>query len=109
MIRSLFLLLLLLLPTAALAQQEPPADTAQQEPPADTAQQERPADPAQDAPAVRYPSRTELDMDGIRVAAGIDTPLGLALVVRRSSTFAPLITMRENFDEEMVESVRAMR
>ncbi len=83
-------LLFLLLATPALAQPTPPPDDA---PPAN----------------VRYKDVTNIDIEDVRVGGEIKGPLGHFGLEKRRATFNPLLTLREDFNREMIESVNKVR
>lgn len=70
---------------------------------------------AQDAPAedvdsdsgrsIKYKERTEIDFEGVDVTGELVKPQGTLLLDRRKANFNPLIRLRENWNEEMKQSV----
>ena len=60
-------------------------------------------------PRVVYDKRTELDMGELRVDSVIKKPLGAGVVGRRTTTFNPLISLKLEFEREMIDSVNQIR
>ena len=58
-----------------------------------------------DGRAVKYKERTEIDFEGVDVEGELVKPQGQLLLNRRKASFNPLIRLRNNFDEEMKQSV----
>jgi hypothetical protein len=54
---------------------------------------------------VRYQDRTEIDFEEVDVSGELVKPQGQLLLERRRASFNPLITLRENFNEEMRTSL----
>lgn len=54
---------------------------------------------------IKYKERTEIDFEGLDVTGELVKPAGQLLLDRRKANFNPLIRMRENFTEEMKQSV----
>ena len=61
------------------------------------------------APEVRYKKRTEIDFEDVSVDGELKKPHGAYLLDKRQSSFNPLIRLKENFNEEMVNSVNQVR
>ena len=70
-----------------------------------------PAAFAQDDSAVdvRYKKKTEIDFEDVSVDGELKKPHGAYLLDKRQSSFNPLIRLKENFNEEMVNSVNQIR
>jgi hypothetical protein len=65
---------------------------------------------AQDDEAnVRYKKKTEIDFDDVGVDGELKKPHGAYLLDKRQSSFNPLIRLKEDFNQEMVESVNQIR
>ena len=60
-------------------------------------------------PEVRYKKRTEIDFEDVSVDGELKKPHGAYLLDKRQSSFNPLIRLKENFNEEMVNSVNQVR
>jgi hypothetical protein len=58
---------------------------------------------------VRYKKRTEIDFEDVAVDGELKKPHGAYLLDKRQSSFNPLIRLKENFNEEMVDSVNQIR
>ncbi|MEQ1502399.1 MAG: hypothetical protein ABMB14_09215 [Myxococcota bacterium] len=72
----------------AFAQEPPPADTD-----TDSGRQ------------IKYKERTEIDFEGVDVTGELVKPQGTLLLDRRKANFNPLIKLRENWNDEMKQSV----
>ncbi len=79
--KSLALIPLLLLSTAALAQGE------------------------ETAPTVIYKTITELELEGLDIDGTIVRPASILSIERRRAIFNPMINLRVDFDQEMSSSV----
>lgn len=55
--------------------------------------------------AVKYKERTEIDFEGVDVQGELVKPQGQLLLDRRKASFNPLIRLREDFNNEMKQSV----
>jgi len=55
--------------------------------------------------AIKYKERTEIDFEGVDVTGDLIKPQGMLLMDVKRKQFNPLIRLRENFDEEMQQSV----
>ncbi len=65
---------------------------------------------AQDEEAeVRYKKKTEIDFEDVSVDGELKKPHGAYLLDKRQSSFNPLIRLKENFNEEMINSVNQIR
>lgn len=68
-----------------------------------------PAAMAQDADdsgrQIKYKERTEIDFEGVDVNGELVKPAGQLLLDRRKANFNPLIRIRENFSDEMKQSI----
>lgn len=54
---------------------------------------------------IKYKERTEIDFEGVDVTGELVKPQGQLLLDRRKANFNPLIKLRENWNEEMRQSV----
>ena len=54
---------------------------------------------------IQYKKRTEIDFEGVEVAGELVKPQGALLLDRKRANFNPLIKLREDFNEEMEQSV----
>jgi hypothetical protein len=54
---------------------------------------------------IKYKDREEIDFEGVDVTGELVKPQGSLLLDRRKANFNPLIKLRENWDEEMKQSV----
>lgn len=55
--------------------------------------------------SIKYKERTEIDFEGVDVTGELVKPNGTLLLDRRKANFNPLIRLRENWNEEMKQSV----
>ena len=67
------------------------------------------ASPQGDAPNVRYKKKTEIDFEDVNVEGALKVPHGSYLLEKRQSRFNPLIRLKENFNQEMLDSVEHVR
>jgi hypothetical protein len=58
---------------------------------------------------VQYKERTEIDFEGVDVSGELVKPSGSLLIDRKKAQFNPLITLREEFNDEMKESVNEVK
>jgi len=63
----------------------------------------------EDAADVRYKKKTEIDFEDVSVDGELKKPHGAYLLDKRQSSFNPLIRLKENFNQEMVNSVNQIR
>ena len=84
MFRSVFVIAGLLTAGSAFAQEETDADSGR---------------------SIKYKERTEIDFEGVDVTGELVKPQGQLLLDRRKANFNPLIKLRENWNEEMKQSV----
>jgi hypothetical protein len=54
---------------------------------------------------VRYKARTEIDFEEVDVTGELVKPQGQLLLERKKASFNPLIRFREDFNEEMRQSI----
>ena len=54
---------------------------------------------------VRYKARTEIDFEGVDVTGELVKPQGSLLLDRKKANFNPLIVLREDFNNEMRQSI----
>lgn len=57
----------------------------------------------------RYKAVTDIIIDEVQVGAGVRGPMGHFGLEKRRATFNPLLRLRDDFDQEMVESVLQIR
>ncbi|MBJ93332.1 MAG: hypothetical protein CMP23_02530 [Rickettsiales bacterium] len=62
-----------------------------------------------DEPDVRYRKRTEIDFEDVSIDGELKKPHGAYLLDKRQSSFNPLIRLKENFNQEMIDSVNQVR
>tara|TARA_Y100000034_G_C6880045_1_gene403116 strand:- start:934 stop:1188 length:255 start_codon:yes stop_codon:yes gene_type:complete len=60
-------------------------------------------------PKIQYKKKTEIDFDDVTVEGALKRPHGAYLLDKRGSSFNPLIKLKENWDQEMIESVNQVR
>tara|TARA_A100001011_G_C13842658_1_gene647641 strand:- start:229 stop:495 length:267 start_codon:yes stop_codon:yes gene_type:complete len=58
---------------------------------------------------VRYKKKTEIDFDDVNIDGALKQPHGSYLLEKRQTNFNPLITLKENFDKEIHDSVQEIR
>ncbi|MCB9793282.1 MAG: hypothetical protein H6741_11200 [Alphaproteobacteria bacterium] len=58
---------------------------------------------------IQYKSRTEIDFEGVEVAGELVKPQGALLLDRKRANFNPLIKLRQDFNEEMDQSVNQVK
>ena len=58
---------------------------------------------------IEYKSRTEIDFEGVEVDGELVKPTGALLLDRKRANFNPLIKLREDFNEEMDQSVNQVK
>lgn len=58
---------------------------------------------------VSYKSRTEIDFEGVDVSGELVKPNGALLLDRKRANFNPLIKIRQDFNEEMDQSVNQIK
>ena len=63
----------------------------------------------EDGRKVVYKSRTEIDFEGVDVSGELVKPQGALLLDRKKGSFNPLIRLREEFNQEMDQSVNYIR
>ena len=56
-----------------------------------------------------YKTRTEIDFEGVDVSGEMVKPQGALLLDRKKGSFNPLIRLREEFNQEMDQSVNYIR
>ena len=54
---------------------------------------------------IKYSERTEIDFESVDVSGELVKPEGSLLLDRKRASFNPLIRLREDFNEEMKNSV----
>jgi hypothetical protein len=54
---------------------------------------------------IRYKARTEIDFEEVDVTGELVKPQGQLLLERKKASFNPLIRFREDFNEEMRQSI----
>jgi len=60
-------------------------------------------------PEVRYRKKTEIDFEDVSIDGELKKPHGAYLLDKRQSSFNPLIRLKDNFSQEMVDSVNQVR
>lgn len=63
----------------------------------------------EDGRKVVYKARTEIDFEGVDVSGELVKPQGALLLDRKKGSFNPLIRLREEFNQEMDQSVNYIR
>ncbi len=63
----------------------------------------------EDGRKVVYKSRTEIDFEGVDVSGELVKPQRALLLDRKKGSFNPLIRLREEFNQEMDQSVNYIR
>ena len=63
----------------------------------------------EDSANVRYKKKTEIDFEDVSVDGELKKPHGAYLLDKRQSSFNPLIRLKENFNQEMIDSVNQIR
>lgn len=58
---------------------------------------------------ILYKSRTEIDFEGVEVSGELVKPQGALLLDRKRAAFNPLIKLRQDFNEEMDQSVNQIK
>ncbi|MCK6523663.1 hypothetical protein L6R49_19815 [Myxococcota bacterium] len=58
---------------------------------------------------ISYKSRTEIDFEGVEVSGELVKPNGALLLDRKRANFNPLIKIRQDFNEEMDQSVNQIK
>ena len=58
---------------------------------------------------IRYRARTEIDFEGVDVVGSLVRPQGSLILDRKKGAFNPLIRLREEFNEEIINSSRLIR
>jgi hypothetical protein len=58
---------------------------------------------------IRYRARTEIDFEGVEVEGSLIRPSGSLILERKKGSFNPLIRLREEFNEEIIDSSRLIR
>ena len=58
---------------------------------------------------VSYKARTEIDFEGVDVSGELVKPNGALLLDRKRANFNPLIKIRQDFNEEMDQSVNQIK
>jgi hypothetical protein len=58
---------------------------------------------------IQYKQKTEIDFEGVEVAGELVKPQGALLLDRKRANFNPLIQLREDFNEEMDQSVNQIK
>lgn len=54
---------------------------------------------------IKYKERTEIDFEGVDVSGDLIKPNGMLLMDVKRKQFNPLIRLREDFNDEMTQSV----
>ena len=58
---------------------------------------------------IKYKERTEIDFEGVDVSGELVKPQGSLLIDRKKAQFNPLIELRENFNQEMKDSINEVK
>jgi len=58
---------------------------------------------------IKYKERTEIDFEGVDVTGELVKPQGALLLDRRKANFNPLIKLRQDFRDEMKQSVNEVK
>lgn len=58
---------------------------------------------------IQYKSRTEIDFEGVDVSGELVKPAGALLLERKRASFNPLIKLRQDFNDEMDQSVNQIK
>jgi hypothetical protein len=58
---------------------------------------------------IKYKERTEIDFEGVDVSGDLVKPQGSLLIDRKKAQFNPLIELRENFNQEMRDSINEVK
>ncbi len=58
---------------------------------------------------IKYKERTEIDFEGVDVTGELVKPQGQLLLDRRKANFNPLIKLRQDFNDEMKQSVNEVK
>ncbi|MCB9745872.1 MAG: hypothetical protein H6740_25080 [Alphaproteobacteria bacterium] len=58
---------------------------------------------------IQYKQRTEIDFEGVDVSGELVKPQGALLLDRKRANFNPLIKLRQDFNEEMDQSVNQVK
>ena len=64
---------------------------------------------AQEDVEIIYKKRTEIDFEGVEVEGQLVKPQGSLIVEKRMAAFNPLITIRQDFNVEISESVQSVK
>jgi len=62
-----------------------------------------------DGRQIKYKERTEIDFEGVDVTGELVKPQGALLLDRRKANFNPLIKLRQDFKDEMKQSVNEVK
>ncbi len=62
-----------------------------------------------DEPEVRYRKKPDIDFEDVSIDGELKKPHGAYLLDKRQSSFNPLIRLKDNFSQEMVDSVNQVR
>ena len=63
----------------------------------------------EDGRRIIYRQRTEIDFEGVDVSGELVKPQGALLLDRKKGSFNPLIRLREEFNQEMDQSVNYIK
>ena len=66
-------------------------------------------DGGDDGRQIKYKERTEIDFEGVDVSGELVKPQGALLLDRKRANFNPLIKLRQDFNEEMDQSVNQVK
>lgn len=62
-----------------------------------------------DESQVRYKKKTEIDFEDVSIDGELKKPHGAYLLDKRQSSFNPLINLKYEFNQEMIDSVNQIR
>ena len=64
---------------------------------------------ADDTRDVVYKKETVIDFEGIELEGELVKPQGSLVIERPKATFNPFITVRKDFDQEMMDSIKEIK
>jgi len=63
----------------------------------------------QEARKIKYQKETEIDFDGIEITGEMVKPQGSLIIERSGVRFNPLISLRTDWNQEMLSSVKEIK
>ena len=60
-------------------------------------------------PKIVYKQKTEIDFEGVEIEGQLLKPHGSIIQERRSAAFNPLIKLRTDFNDKMINSVQEIK